>query len=120
MLSGGQRQRVAVARALANKPMIILADEPTGNLDSTASTELLRLFARLRAAGQALVIVTHDGSVSATADRVVSLRDGRVVDDVLLRDTRDPNPGPGTGPETLSSLFATADGLGQEAAGHDA
>ena len=95
--------------------MIILADEPTGNLDSTASTELLRLFARLRAAGQELVIVTHDGSVSATADRVVSLRDGRVVDDVRLRDTRDPNPGPGT----LSSLFATVDGLGPEAADHD-
>lgn len=85
-LSGGQRQRVAVARALVNDPAVVLADEPTGNLDTRASTELLRLFARLRGAGQALVLVTHDGGVAATADRLLSLRDGRVVDETRLGD----------------------------------
>ncbi|MBP2708178.1 ABC transporter ATP-binding protein [Microbispora sp. RL4-1S] len=83
-LSGGQRQRVAIARALANEPLVILADEPTGNLDSTATLDVLRIFEELRAAGQTLVMVTHDERVAATADRLISMRDGMFVDDTRL------------------------------------
>jgi putative ABC transport system ATP-binding protein len=83
-LSGGQRQRVAIARALANEPLVVLADEPTGNLDSAGTTEVLRLFERLRAGGQTLVTVTHDSRVAATADRLISMRDGRFVDETRL------------------------------------
>ncbi|MER6089683.1 ABC transporter ATP-binding protein [Streptomyces bluensis] len=83
-LSGGQRQRIAIARALVNKPLVVLADEPTGNLDSAATLDILRLFGELRAAGQTLVMVTHDERVAATADRVVSLRDGVPADDTAL------------------------------------
>jgi putative ABC transport system ATP-binding protein len=83
-LSGGQRQRVAIARALANEPQIVLADEPTGNLDSAATLEVLRLFDHLHAAGLTLVIVTHDERVAATADRIVSMRDGALVDETRL------------------------------------
>ncbi|AZM63751.1 MULTISPECIES: ABC transporter ATP-binding protein [unclassified Streptomyces] len=87
-LSGGQRQRVAIARALANDPLVLLADEPTGNLDTAATLDVLRLFGELRAAGQTLVIVTHDERVAATADRLVSMRDGRLVDDAWMADRR--------------------------------
>ena len=83
-LSGGQKQRVAVARALANEPLVVLADEPTGNLDTAASDDVLRLFAELRAAGQTLVLVTHDSRVAATADRLLSMRDGAIVDQTRL------------------------------------
>jgi putative ABC transport system ATP-binding protein len=83
-LSGGQRQRVAIARALANEPAVVLADEPTGNLDSGATVEVLRLFDRMHAAGQTLVIVTHDERIAATADRLVSMRDGSLVDETRL------------------------------------
>ncbi len=83
-LSGGQRQRVAIARALANEPLVVLADEPTGNLDTAATLDVLRIFEDLRAAGQTLVIVTHDERVAATADRLVSMRDGMFVDDTRL------------------------------------
>jgi putative ABC transport system ATP-binding protein len=83
-LSGGERQRVAIARALANEPLVVLADEPTGNLDSAATLDVLRLFADLRAVGQTLVMVTHDGRVAATADRLVSMRDGMFVEDTWL------------------------------------
>ena len=83
-LSGGQKQRVAVARALVNRPRVLLADEPTGNLDSAATTEVLRLFETLRADGQTLVVVTHDQRTAATADRVVSMRDGAFVQDLRL------------------------------------
>ena len=83
-LSGGQRQRVAIARALANAPLLVLADEPTGNLDSAATTDLLRLFEQLRQDGQTLVIVTHDSRVAATADRLISMRDGAFVDETRL------------------------------------
>jgi putative ABC transport system ATP-binding protein len=82
-LSGGQRQRVAVARALIGRPLVVLADEPTGNLDSAATTAVLRLFGWLRAEGQTLVIVTHDSRTAATADRVITMRDG-----VLAGETR--------------------------------
>jgi putative ABC transport system ATP-binding protein len=83
-LSGGQRQRVAIARALANEPLVILADEPTGNLDSTATLEVLRLFESLHAAGQTLVVVTHDSRIAATADRMISMRDGVFIDETRL------------------------------------
>jgi len=83
-LSGGQRQRVAIARALSNDPLVVLADEPTGNLDSAATLEVLRLFDRLHAAGQTLVIVTHDSRVAATADRLISMRDGAFVDETRM------------------------------------
>jgi ABC-type lipoprotein export system ATPase subunit len=83
-LSGGQRQRVAIARALSNDPMVVLADEPTGNLDSAATLEVLRLFDSLRSTGQTLVIVTHDPRIAATADRLISMRDGAFVDETRL------------------------------------
>lgn len=83
-LSGGQRQRVAIARALANDPLVVLADEPTGNLDTAATLDVLRIFEDLRSAGQTLVIVTHDERVAATADRLISMRDGMFVDDTRL------------------------------------
>jgi putative ABC transport system ATP-binding protein len=83
-LSGGQRQRVAIARALANEPLLVLADEPTGNLDSAATLDVLRLFEQLHAAGQTLVIVTHDERIAATADRLISMRDGVFVDETRL------------------------------------
>jgi putative ABC transport system ATP-binding protein len=83
-LSGGQRQRVAIARALANEPAVVLADEPTGNLDSEATTDVLRLFEQLHADGQTLVLVTHDERIAATADRLLTMRDGVLVDETRL------------------------------------
>jgi putative ABC transport system ATP-binding protein len=79
-LSGGQRQRLAIARALANEPTLLLADEPTGALDSEGSAEVLELFARLHGEGQTILMVTHSPEVAAGAQRVVRVRDGRVVD----------------------------------------
>jgi putative ABC transport system ATP-binding protein len=83
-LSGGQRQRVAIARALSNEPLVVLADEPTGNLDSAATVDVLRLFEALHEAGQTLVVVTHDERIAATADRLISMRDGAFVDETRL------------------------------------
>jgi ABC-type lipoprotein export system ATPase subunit len=83
-LSGGQRQRVAIARALSNEPLVVLADEPTGNLDSAATLDVLRLFERLHESGQTLVIVTHDARIAATADWMISMRDGAFVDETRL------------------------------------
>jgi putative ABC transport system ATP-binding protein len=85
-LSGGERQRVALARALINDPLLILADEPTGNLDSHATGEILRLFADLRASGQSLLVVTHDARVASTADRLLTMRDGALVGHTHLGD----------------------------------
>jgi len=83
-LSGGQRQRAAIARALSNEPLVVLADEPTGNLDSAATIDVLRLLNSLRSAGQTLVIVTHDERIAATADRLISMRDGAFVEETRL------------------------------------
>jgi putative ABC transport system ATP-binding protein len=80
-LSGGQRQRVAIARALVNEPSILLADEPTGNLDSTTSEDIMRVFGALHAQGQTVVLVTHEPDIAAHAHRVVVLRDGKIDSD---------------------------------------
>ena len=82
-LSGGQRQRVAIARALVTRPSIILADEPTGNLDSVTGEEILAMFKELHEAGQTIILVTHEDEVSAHARRVVRLRDGQIESDTM-------------------------------------
>jgi len=81
-LSGGQRQRVAIARALVNNPSILLADEPTGNLDSKTGHEIMALFDRLHQSGNTIVLVTHEADVAAFAHRTISIRDGKVENDV--------------------------------------
>jgi putative ABC transport system ATP-binding protein len=78
VLSGGERQRLAIARALANEPTLLLADEPTGALDSEGGEEILELFRRLHGGGQTIVLVTHDAAVAAGAGRIVQMADGKV------------------------------------------
>ncbi|PYQ11452.1 MAG: macrolide ABC transporter ATP-binding protein [Acidobacteria bacterium] len=80
-LSGGQMQRVAIARALVNRPAIILADEPTGNLDSASGQGIVGLFRALHAAGQTIVMITHDQAIARLASRIVQIRDGQIVED---------------------------------------
>lgn len=82
-LSGGQRQRVAIARALANEPPLILADEPTGNLDTASSVEIMQLFSKLHQAGATVVVVTHEEDIAAFTDRIIRFRDGEVLSDVV-------------------------------------
>jgi putative ABC transport system ATP-binding protein len=82
-LSGGQRQRVAVARALVNKPSIILADEPTGNLDSKTSVEIMNLFNEIHTNGNTVILVTHEEEIAAYAHRIIRLRDGIIESDTL-------------------------------------
>lgn len=84
-LSGGQRQRVAIARALVNTPSMILADEPTGNLDSTTSMEIMRLFDDIHKAGNTLVVVTHEEEIAQHAHRIIRLRDGQIESDTMNR-----------------------------------
>jgi len=79
VLSGGQRQRLAIARALANEPTLLLADEPTGALDSDGGHEVIELLSRLHTGGQTIVLVTHDAQVAAAAQRIVRMLDGRIV-----------------------------------------
>jgi putative ABC transport system ATP-binding protein len=93
-LSGGEQQRVSLARAMANRPTLLLADEPTGNLDSAASAAVLRLLCRAHADGQSILLVTHDSRVASAADRVISLFDGMVIDDAPMSASRTPMPLP--------------------------
>lgn len=80
-LSGGQRQRVAIARALANEPPIILADEPTGNLDTKSSIEIMEMFTALHAEGKTVIIVTHEREIAEYTKRIVTFRDGNIISD---------------------------------------
>jgi putative ABC transport system ATP-binding protein len=89
-LSGGQQQRVAVARSLVTDPALLLADEPTGNLDSRSTEDLLSLFAELHAAGRTIVLITHENTVADAADRVVRIRDGQLEAPELLSTVGDP------------------------------
>ncbi len=85
-LSGGQRQRVAIARALVNHPSIILADEPTGNLDSQTGIDIMKLFDRLHAEGNTIILVTHERDIAEYAHRVISIRDGKIASDERVKD----------------------------------
>ena len=81
-MSGGQRQRVAIARALINDPSVIFADEPTGNLDSTTSAEIMDLLCQLHLSGQTIVMVTHEESIAAYAQRIIRMKDGNIIEDL--------------------------------------
>jgi putative ABC transport system ATP-binding protein len=91
-LSGGQQQRVAVARAIVTNPALVLADEPTGNLDSHSSEDVLRIFGRLNEEGRTVILITHEPDVAAQTKRVIRLSDGEIVEDHRLLDVLDPPP----------------------------
>jgi len=109
-LSGGQQQRVAVARAVAGSPLLLLADEPTGNLDSTNGESVMRLLQELHGDGATIVMVTHDPRYARHADRTVSLFDGRVVEEERGSGAKGQGPGEGKGPRV--SPFAPDPPLG--------
>ena len=95
VLSGGQRQRLAIARALANEPTLLLADEPTGALDSEGGAEVIELLRRVHTGGQSVILVTHDADVAGAAEQVVRMRDGRIID-ALRGDTSEKGSTPAT------------------------
>jgi putative ABC transport system ATP-binding protein len=90
-LSGGQRQRVAIARALVNSPSIVLADEPTGNLDSKTGDEIMNLFQNLHAQGNTIILVTHEHDIAQHAHRIIYIRDGRIASDEAVVKTQTVN-----------------------------
>jgi putative ABC transport system ATP-binding protein len=100
-LSGGQQQRVAVARAITTDPAIVLADEPTGNLDSTSSAEVMEVFSRLNTQGRTIVLITHEADIAAYAKRVIRLRDGLLVDDIRNAPVGGAPPSPRATPDPL-------------------
>jgi putative ABC transport system ATP-binding protein len=108
-LSGGQQQRVAIARALVTNPTMILADEPTGNLDSRSTQDVLSIFARLNAEGRTVVLITHEPEVAEQAKRVVSLSDGRIIEDRRVVGVHEPPP-PHTDHATAQRLLDGAAG----------
>ncbi len=123
-LSGGQQQRVAIARALAGTPSILLADEPTGNLDSRSGEEIMALLQRLNDDGVTVVLVTHDDDIASHCRRIIRLRDGRIVDDRAVVDQLDARvvlsrmpPANGDQPEPAASGGAGAEGAGAPGAG---
>jgi len=108
-LSGGQRQRAAIARAIVNQPSLILADEPTGNLDTKTGLEILEIFDRMHARGETIVVVTHDPRIAERCERVVSIVDGRIEDDFVRGDAASRPPShppatlPGVNPESVAA-----------------
>ena len=98
--SGGQRQRVAIARALANEPPLILADEPTGNLDTAASIEIMEIFAELHKAGATVIVVTHEENIAAFTDRIIHFSDGQIIKDEINE-----NPTKGSGELHMKGLY---------------
>jgi putative ABC transport system ATP-binding protein len=101
-LSGGQQQRVAIARALANEPVVLFADEPTGNLDAHTGHEVLQVLMRLHTRGRTIVLVTHDAQVASQAQRIIMMRDGRIIDEM---------PGRAESPAGSAHLYADLSGL---------
>ncbi len=101
-LSGGERQRVAIARSIVNQPRLILADEPTGNLDTKTGEQIIRIFHELHGAGTTIVVVTHERAIAEQARRIVSMRDGKIIDD--LPSERGRQAGAARSPESNASL----------------
>ena len=99
-MSGGQRQRVAIARALANEPPLILADEPTGNLDTAASIEIMEIFSELHKAGATVIVVTHEENIAAFTDRIIHFSDGQIIKDELNK-----SPTKGSGKIHMKGLY---------------